>query len=98
MLPYGDNFHHNFDMIFRCFPSSVETDLFLQREVPFPRFSQLDKYWTHPRGGGGELPYEEYMRVCHELGSHFQEKIPKRVYQFFAKISERAIISIRNSR
>ena len=47
---------------------------------------------------GGELPYEEYMGVCHELGSHFQEKIPKRVYQFFAKIPERAIISVRNSR
>ena len=47
--------------------------------------------------GGGELPYEEYMGVCHELGSHFQEKIPKRVYQFFVKIPERAIISVRNS-
>ena len=47
---------------------------------------------------GGELPYEEYMGVCHELGSHFQEKIPKRVYQFFVKIPERAIISVRNSR
>ena len=47
---------------------------------------------------GGELPYEEYMGMCHELGSHFQEKIPKRVYQFFAKIPERAIISVRNSR
>ena len=21
--------------------------------------------------GGGELPYEEYMGVCHELGSYF---------------------------
>ena len=47
---------------------------------------------------GGKLPYEEYMGVCHELGSHFQEKIPKRVYQFFVKIPERAIISVRNSR
>ena len=47
---------------------------------------------------GGELPYEEYMGVCHELGSHFQEKIPKRVCQFFTKIPERAIISVRNSR
>ena len=47
--------------------------------------------------GGGELPYEEYMGVCHELGSHFQEKIPKRVCQFFTKIPERAIISVRNS-
>ena len=46
---------------------------------------------------GGELPYEEYMGVCHELGSHFQEKIPKRVCQFFTKIPERAIISVRNS-
>ena len=49
-------------------------------------------------GGGGELPYEEYMGVCHELGSYFQEKIPKRAYKFFAKIPERAIISVRNSR
>ena len=49
-------------------------------------------------GGGGELPYEEYMGVCHELGSYFQEKIPKRVCQFFTKIPERAIISVRNSR
>ena len=24
-----------------------------------------------PGGGGGELPYEEYMGVCHELGSYF---------------------------
>ena len=47
---YGDNFHHNFDMIFQCVPSSVETDLFLQREVPFPQFSELDKYWTHLGG------------------------------------------------
>ena len=36
--------------------------------------------------GGGELPYEEYMGVCHELGSYFQEKIPKRVCRFFTKI------------
>ena len=53
---------------------------------------------TAPGGGGGELPYEEYMGVCHELGSYFQEKIPKRVCQFFTKIPERAIISVRNSR
>ena len=38
---------------------------------------------------GGELPYEEYMGVCHELGSYFQEKIPKRVCQFFHKNSEK---------
>ena len=44
---------------------------------------------------GGELPYEEYMGVCHELGSYFQEKIPKRVCQFFTKILKRAIISVR---
>ena len=31
------------------------------------------------------------MGVCHELGSHFQEKIPKRVCQFFTKIPEREI-------
>ena len=49
-------------------------------------------------GGGGELSYEEYMGVCHELGSYFQEKIPKRVCQFFTEIPERAIISVRNSR
>ena len=47
--------------------------------------------------GGEELPYEEYMGVCHELGSHFQEKIPKRVCQFFTKTPERATISVRNS-
>ena len=33
-----------------------------------------------------ELPYEEYTGVCHELGSHFQDKIPKRVCKFFTKI------------
>ena len=38
-------------------------------------------------GGAGELPYEEYTGVCHELGSYFQEKIPKRVCQFFTKPS-----------
>ena len=47
---------------------------------------------------GGELPYEEYMGVCHELGSCFQGKIPKRVCQFFTKIPERAIIFVGNSR
>ena len=46
---------------------------------------------------GGELPYEEYMGVCHELGSHFHGKIPKRVCQFITKIPERAITSVRNS-
>ena len=54
---------------------------------------QSPEFYTR-RGG---LPYEEYMGVCHELGSHFQEKIPKRVCQFFTKIPERAIISVRNS-
>ena len=48
--------------------------------------------------GGGGLPYEEYMGVCHELGSYFQEKIPKRVCQFLTKIPERAIIAVKNSR
>ena len=38
----------------------------------------------------GGLPYEEYTGVCHELGPYFQEKIPKRVCQFFKKIQERA--------
>ena len=37
------------------------------------------------------------MGVCHELGSHFHGKIPKRVCQFITKIPERAIISVRNS-
>ena len=50
----------------------------------------------HSPGEG--LPYEEYTGVCHELGSYFQEKIPKRVCQFFTKIPKRAIISVRNSR
>ena len=49
-------------------------------------------------GRGGELPYEEYTGVCHEFGSYFQRKIPKRVCQFFTKIPEGAIISVRNSR
>ena len=49
-------------------------------------------------GGGGGLSYEEYTGVCHELGSYFQEKIPKRVCQFFTKIPQRVIISVRNSR
>ena len=35
------------------------------------------------------------MGVCHELGSHFQEKIPKRACQFLTQIPERAIISVR---
>ena len=58
---------------------------------------RLTKLATVP-ARGGELPYEEYMGVCHELGSYFQEKIPERVCQFFTKIPERAIISVRNSR
>ena len=33
--------------------------------------------------------------MCHELGSYFQEKIPKRECQFFTKIPESAIISVR---
>ena len=36
------------------------------------------------RGGGGGGGGEE---VCHEKGSYFQEKIPKRVCQFFYKNS-----------
>ena len=48
-----------------------------------------------PEGGEGELPYEEYTGVCHELGSYFQEKIPKSVCKFFTKIPKRAIISVR---
>ena len=54
----------------------------------------------HPRGGGGggALPYEEYTGLCHELGSYYQEKIPKRLCQFFTKIPERAVMSVRNSR
>ena len=48
--------------------------------------------------GGGNFHMRMCMGVCHELGSYFQEKIPKRVCQFFTKIPERAIISIRNSR
>ena len=46
---------------------------------------------------GGGLPYEEKIGVCHELGSYFQEKIPKRACQFLTKIPERAIISVKNS-
>ena len=55
-------------------------------------------FLENPGRGGGELPYEEYMGVCHELGSYFQEKIPKRGCHFFTKIPERAIISVGNSR
>ena len=40
----------------------------------------------------GELPYEEYTGACHFLDSNFQGKIPKRVCQFFGKISERVIV------
>ena len=50
-----------------------------------------------PTGGGG-ISYKEYTGVCHEFGSYFQEKIPKRVCLFFTKIPKRAIISVRNSR
>ena len=49
-------------------------------------------------GNPGGLLYEKYTGVCHELGSYFQEKIPKRVCQFFTKIPEMAIISGRDSR
>ena len=27
-----------------------------------------------------ELPYEEYTRACHFLGSYFQGKIPKMIH------------------
>ena len=37
--------------------------------------------------GEGGLLYEECTEVCHELGSYFQEKIPKRACQFFTKKS-----------
>ena len=52
----------------------------------------------HKIPGEERLPYEEYMGVCHELGSYFKEKNPKRVCQFFTKIPERAVIPVRNSR
>ena len=60
-------------------------------------FLMLSRKSTFATRGGGGLPYEEYMGVCHELGSHFQEKIPKRVCQFFTKIPERAITYVKNS-
>ena len=63
-----------------------------ESQLPDPKVADLNP------GEGGELPYEEYTGVCHELGSYFQEKIPKRVCKFFTKIPERAIISVRNSR
>ena len=51
-----------------------------------------------PPGGGG-LPYEEYMHGgVPRVRVIFSRKIPKRVCQFFTKIPERAIISVRNSR
>ena len=54
----------------------------------------------YARGGGGgeELPYEEYMEVCHELGSYFQDKNSEKGMSIFHKNSGRAIISVRNSR
>ena len=39
------------------------------------------------RRGGGELPYEEYMGVCHELGSYFQEKNSEKDMSIFHKNS-----------
>ena len=35
--------------------------------------------------GGGELPYEEYTGVCHELGSHFKKKFRKGYVNFSQK-------------
>ena len=71
--------------------------LFARRDIR--KFTCLTaKFQEEAIKPGGELPCEEYLGVCHELGSHFQEKIPKRVCKFFAKIPERAIMSVRNSR
>ena len=54
---------------------------------PFEIHSSFPKQYT----GRGGLPHQEYTGVCHELGSYSQEKIPKRVCQFFTKIPERKI-------
>ena len=53
-------------------------------------FSKLDTW--------GELPHGEHTGVCYEIVSYFEEKIPNRVCQFYTKIPERAIISVRNFR
>ena len=37
--------------------------------------------------GGGGLPYEEYMGVCHELGSYLQEKKSEKGSSIFHKNS-----------
>ena len=74
---------------------------FLKGRIPQPPGTKKVRNpgpWGRKIPPGGRLPYEEYTGVCHELGSYFQEKIPKRVCQFFTKIPERAIISVRNSR
>ena len=47
--------------------------------------------------GGGGLPYEEYTGVCHELGSYFQEQIPKRVCNFSKKFRKGYVIFQKNS-
>ena len=53
---------------------------------PGGKFDIMLKYWFWSTNneellepGEGELPYKEYTGVCHELGSYFQENIPKRV-------------------
>ena len=53
---------------------------------PTPSIKAYQHHSKNPEGGGGERPYEEHMGVCHELGSHFQEKIPKRACQFLTQI------------
>ena len=71
----------------------------LNSDTCFDLIDILFEIWsTGTKIPRGELPYEEYMGVCHELGLYFQEKIPKRVCQFFTKIPERAIIFVRISR
>ena len=54
--------------------------------------------WGRSPHPGGELPYEEYMGVCHEVRVTFSRKNSEKGISIFRKIPERAIISVRNSR
>ena len=83
---------------FHCFPytSARSSGIVKVRDCVYQEVLKKQLLIISP--GGGELPYEEYMGVCHELGSPFSRKNSEKGVSFLTKIPERAIIFVRNFR
>ena len=58
------------------FLMSASLIIYNTSDLPLPSFMTRE----------GEFPYEEYMLVCHELGSYFQEKNYEKGMSIFHKL------------